>query len=292
MGSCFAENIGDKLLKLKINASINPLGIAYNPVSIADLLTTDINEFLKTRNTNHGLYFNYLLHSEFNNTNQKEFESKLRNQFETLNTAVLDSKHVFISLGTAWIYQLKENGLIVNNCHKQPSDLFNKELLSVDDTIVALHRIMDKLPDHQVTFTVSPIRHLRDGFRDNTLSKSILHLATEKICQTYSNATYFPSYELMMDDLRDYRFYEPDMLHPNDQGIEYIWEFFKQSFFTEESRTQVESRIKLLQSVHHKAFQSHSDQHQKFLKKLKRKLEEHGTLFQEEIKLVNDQLLP
>lgn len=291
MGSCFAENIGKKLLKLKISASINPLGIAYNPVSIANILTADLNELLQSKPTNHGLYFNYLLHSDFNKTNQKEFESKLKHQFESLNNSIRDSKHVFISLGTAWIYQLKENGLIVNNCHKQPSDLFKKDLLPVDDTIVALQRIMDKFPDHQVTFTVSPIRHLRDGFRDNTLSKSILHLATEKICQTYSNATYFPSYELMMDDLRDYRFYESDMLHPNDQGIEYIWQFFKQSFFTEESRTQLESRMKLLQSLHHKAFHIHSDQHQIFLKKLKGKLEEHGTLFQEEIKLVNDQLL-
>lgn len=291
LGSCFAENIGQKLLHLKMQGAINPLGIAYNPASLTELLYVNRKTLQLFDQKVDDLYFNYLLHSEFTHSDHSTFQDQINHRYDRFQTEINESQHVFISLGTAWYYRLKESGKTVNNCHKQPSQKFEKDILTVDECYSALEKMTSRFQKANVIFTVSPIRHLRDGFRENTISKSTLHLAVEQICSQYSNAYYFPSYELLLDDLRDYRFYGKDLIHPNQQGIEYIWEYFLNAFFGEKEKIEFTQRAKLLQSVYHRPFQVDSLQHQAFLKNVLTKLERQPNVFEQEIDWVKSQLI-
>ena len=279
VGSCFSQNIGQVLKNQKFKTLINPLGISYNPISISNLIQRYSNyrenEFLE----NDDLFFNYQLHSKFNSTQIKASLSKanqsLKNQKEFLKT----SQIVFISYGTAWVHELADSREITNNCHKQVKNKFRKRLLSVNEikaaiknTVAYLNRISKK--EIQIVFTVSPIRHVKDGIRENQISKSTLQLAIHEICIDYSNCTYFPSYEIMLDDLRDYRFYESDLIHPNKVAIDYIWEKFADAYFSEKTN----SLNKLIQgfnaSIAHRPFNPESLQHQFFIKKLIQQLKQ------------------
>lgn len=291
LGSCFAENIGQQLLGLKIKGNINPLGIAYNPFSIAEMLDLQAETLKPFDQEKKGMYFNYLLHSKFNHLDEETYKNNILNQLEKQKQSIKNSTYIFVSLGTAWVYRLKSNGKVINNCHKQEASLFDKTLLSIEECKEALNKIANQFKKSNVIFTVSPIRHLKDGFRENTLSKSVLHLAANDICNKYSHVSYFPSYELLLDDLRDYRFYDMDLLHPNKQGIKYIWDYFLKSFFSETDQNELKKREKLLQSVHHKAFHTESSEHQEFLKQLKQKLENQSELFEDEIKIIERKLV-
>lgn len=291
LGSCFAENIGNKLLSLKVDGHVNPLGITYNPLSLAKILACDLEGLLSFNRHEKDINFNFQLHSEFNHTDSNQFQSNIKKKYALTQQCCSNCENVFISLGTAWYYKLKENGVVVNNCHKQNPSIFDKKLLSLDECIESLKTIVNHFKQSNIIFTISPIRHLKDGFRENTLSKSILHLAVERICTSFENVSYFPSYELLLDDLRDYRYYENDLIHPNEQGIEYIWNYFMIFYFSKNDQQELNDRDKLLKSVYHKPFLPKSQKHQEFLKSLLEKLEMQSQLFASEIKHVKSQLI-
>ncbi|KAA3645171.1 MAG: hypothetical protein DWP98_11690 [Bacteroidetes bacterium] len=286
LGSCFAENIGKKMDANKFKTLINPLGISYNPVSLSQLILREevfnVGEF----GFSNELYFNYKLHSEFSaielDTAIKNANTALYKQHDFLKTC----KVVFISLGTAWVHELTSSRQLVNNCHKQEAALFHKRLLAIDEITIALSNAIKHINSKtrhqvQIVFTVSPIRHLKDGFHENQLSKSTLQMAVNEVCKAHENCTYFPSYEILIDDLRDYRFYEADMVHPNKLAIEYIWEKLAEVYFSEKTK----KLNKLIQgfnaSIAHRPFNLETTKHQDFIKNMI----QHISLFQEKEKI-------
>ncbi len=257
IGSCFVENIGQKLLERQLPFHQNPFGIVYNPLSMAaqlDVLTTE-KRFVESDLVNinglfhswlhHGFYSDEAVFSTLNNINQSIDDARL---------FLKNTKRLFLTFGSATVYQLKTTGETVANCHKAPPLYFDKKRLSTTEIVAAFSPILEKIstqiPDLQVIITVSPVRHLRDGLIENNLSKATLLLAADELAQEFPNVTYFPAYELIMDDLRDYRFFERDMMHPTAQAIDYVWQFFSETYFSEETKkviTEVE-KIKAMQA--------------------------------------------
>lgn len=242
-GSCFTENIGSLLRDSKFNAIVNPGGILFNPSSIYNFL----NSALKNEKTNEdlilerqGKFYSYLHHSSFSAPSKNGLTKKI-------NAEILDTHHflknattLFITFGTAFIYKHKKLNQTVANCHKQPSDIFTKELLDthqiVDPYTNLIQEIRQVNPSIKIIFTVSPVKHLKDSLELNTISKSTLLLSVHKLTAQIKDCFYFPAFELVNDDLRDYRFYKEDLAHPNDQAIQYIWNKFSDCFFNEQTQ--------------------------------------------------------
>lgn len=301
LGSCFAENIGQKLEEHKFITLRNPLGISYNPISLSQLIQRENDFNLDDYNLENELYFNYQLYSEFSDLENKKAVLKANKALKMQQDFFKKCKVVFISLGTAWVHELESNQEIVNNCHKQKASLFSKRLLSVSETITALSEVVTFVSNKtqnqaQVVFTVSPIRHLKDGFHENQLSKSTLQLAVNEVCKKQINVAYFPSYEILIDDLRDYRFYETDLVHPNKLAIEYIWNKFSEVFFSENTKN-LNVRIESFNaSIQHRPFNKKSNQYQVFIRNLIQQInvfqEKEHIDFEVELKILNLELLP
>lgn len=295
IGSCFSENIGKKLSQLKFDCLSNPLGISYNPISIHQLLQLNIPVSVEKRE---GVYFSYQLHSELNQLNEEDFHTSTQKQLQLQQQQLAKQGTLIITYGTAWVYELQKDGAIVNNCQKTPANQFSKRLLSIDEVVNSwkhLHSILtEKFPALNIIFTVSPVRHLKDGVRENQLSKSILQLAIHQICTQFDNCSYFPSYEIMMDDLRDYRFYKADLIHPNEIAIDYIWDLFEQYYFSPETIKINQDILKIIASLQHKAFQPKSEKHQHFLNQLLQKMMlfqvQKGVNFKSEIEALQAQI--
>lgn len=251
LGSCFTENIGEKLDYYGFKTCINPFGIIFNPHSIKVLLERSIlQQSFTIEDVTQN--FTYLAHSDLNTNRSLNVITNLNNAAQQLRTAIHNASHVFITLGTAWIYELKQNGMIVANCHKQPQSLFTKRLLTTVEIEKSLEQITDLIhntnPNVVITFTLSPVRHLKDGFVENQHSKSRLHNAIQDAVAG-KKCTYFPAYEIVMDELRDYRFYARDMMHVNDLGIDYVWSRFRESVLNTNTTTPlklVENARKLM----------------------------------------------
>ena len=279
MGSCFAENIGAKFDYFKFNNLVNPFGIIFNPVSIEKLIDRIVNnrKFTETDIFYHNdLWHSYEVHSEVSNPNKEVYLHKLNSLLEETRIRISEVTHFQITYGTSWIYRNIESDKIVANCHKVPQKKFTKELLSIEtiqnsirNTIELVHKIN---PNCQFIFTVSPVRHVKDGFIENTRSKAHLISAIHSIIQSNQSVDYFPSYEIMMDELRDYRFYSEDMLHPNQTAIDYIWERFSQSFIEESALATMQEVDSIQKSLLHRPFNPNSDSHQKFLTHLNQKI--------------------
>lgn len=238
IGSCFASSIGAQLEMGKMNVMINPAGTVYNPVSVCNTLDTITyeREFAEDDLYCHnGIWLSFFHHTDFSSDDQEKALEKINVRLKLASAFLKDSKFLFITLGTARIYRLKKTGLIVSNCHKLPSDQFSSELLSVNEIVNILSEQLDRLkslyPQLIVVFTISPVRHMKDGAHGNQVSKSVLFLAVEELLLHSSFPLYFPAYELVMDDLRDYRFYSDDMIHLSASAISYIWEAFTDAFF-------------------------------------------------------------
>lgn len=275
-GSCFAENIGKLLLQRKFKALINPLGISYNPISIHNLMYARAEEY-KNFQEKEGTYFHYQLHSQFNQNSKSKLKEKINQAVKTQDKQLEDTSTIIFSYGTANVHELISTNEIINNCHKQVASLFKKRTLRQEEIVDSFQKNKLKLQDKygkefQFILTVSPVRHLKEGFRENLISKSILHLAVNQIVKENSNCIYFPSYEIMMDDLRDYRFYKDDLLHPNEFAVNYIWEKFEASFCSEKTKQLNDKIIGFNQSINHKAFQPKSTKHIAFLNSLKQQL--------------------
>ena len=285
LGSCFSKNIGNKLTYFKFQTHQNPFGILFHPKAIENLITNAINEkeyVSKDLIFQDERWHSFDAHSNLSSSNQEILLKKLNSSVQATNKNLKKATHIIITLGTSWVYRSIETGAVVANCHKIPQKKFSKELLSIVEinkslkTIISLLKSINK--DINVLFTVSPIRHLKDGFIENTQSKSHLIAAIHNIVDC-KNVSYFPSYEIMMDELRDYRFYSEDMIHPNKIAINYIWEKFNKTWF-EENTGSIMKEIELIQKgMAHKPFDKNSEKHQNFLQNLESKKEKIRTQF-------------
>ena len=238
IGSCFASSIGMKMYEGRIPVLVNPSGTVYNPVSVSHTLDIIINSRVFSLDDlyNHeGTYLSFYNYTDFSSDDPDRVLEKINKATEEANRFLKSADFLFITLGTARVYTFKETGEIVSNCHKIPASRFERSLLKVKEVVDVLGSKLDYLhsyfPDVKVVFTISPVRHWKDGAHDNQVSKAVLFLATEELLSHPAVMGYFPAYELLMDDLRDYRFYEADMLHPSSEAVDYIWEYFTGCYF-------------------------------------------------------------
>ena len=282
LGSCFVENIGGKLAYYKFKSLQNPFGILFHPIAIENLLSKSIQEINYTEDDifyHNERWHCFDAHSDLSDVSKEELLRKLNGGLKEIRKKITASSHIVITLGTAWVYQELKSNTIVANCHKVPQKEFSKDLLSVDkvsDSLMNTIRMIRTInPSVHFIFTVSPVRHLKDGFVENQLSKAHLLAAVNKVIQNSNfllHTSYFPSYEIMMDELRDYRFYARDMVHPNQLGIDYIWERFKDTWITRESHETMSKVEAVQKGLEHKSFNPESEAHQGFLKSLQTKI--------------------
>jgi len=281
IGSCFSENIHQKLDYYKFNTFSNPFGILFNPKAIEKLITNAINEELYSEKDIFQLnerWHCFDAHSNLSTVHKNELLSNLNSTITSTKERLNNTSHLIITLGTSWVYRFIETDKHVGNCHKVPQKKFLKELLSVEEIVASLENICTLIkninPLVNIIFTVSPVRHLKDGFVENSQSKSHLLTAIHKVINKRKQQYYFPSYEIMMDDLRDYRFYNSDMLHPNDTAINYIWEQFQQVWIQENCTSTMKKVATIQSGLSHKPFNPSSEQHFKFLENLNKKIQE------------------
>jgi GSCFA family len=285
LGSCFAENMGEKFEYFKFQNTINPFGIIFNTVSIEKLIHRAVHKVEFTENDvffHNGLWHCFEVHSECSDCSKDELLSKLNRILHQFQIQLEEATHIIITYGTSWVYRLRQaqsdNMGIVANCHKVPQNQFDKELLSVEITQKSIENsvalIQSLNPNCHFIFTISPVRHLKDGFVENQRSKSHLIAA---IHQTFdlqlSTFDYFPSYEIMMDELRDYRFYANDMLHPSPSAIDFIWIKFFENYVAETEFPLMNQICEIQRSLKHRPFNLYSESHQKFLSNLNQKID-------------------
>ena len=280
IGSCFAVNISEKFDYFKFQNTCNPFGILFHPLAIEKIISKAINLELFTQE---DIFFHnerwhcFDVHSDISNSDKKAFLQTLNELVKSTNRQISEASHIIITYGTSWVYRNKVSEKVVANCHKVPQNQFDKELLSVaiiEKSIQNTINLIESVnPKCAVIFTISPVRHIKDGFVENQLSKANLISALHSTFDIrYSTQSYFPSYEIMMDELRDYRFYAEDMLHPNQVAIDYIWERFSETTISNESNlimTEVES---IQRGLSHRPFNPNSESHLKFLNQLELKI--------------------
>lgn len=285
LGSCFAENMGDKFQYFKFQSTTNPFGIIFNPVSIEKIMDRVVNEVLFTEE---DIFFHnerwhcFEVHSDLSHPDVTEFLANLNQILVQTKKQLQEVTHIIITYGTSWVYQNIDKKVIVANCHKVPQKQFTKELLSVktiQESIENTTRLIQSINHNcNFIFTVSPVRHLKDGFVENQVSKAhlitaIYDILKESTVVPPSGARgIFPSYEIMMDELRDYRFYAEDMIHPSQVAIDYIWEQFKKSTIAETAYDAMEIVESIQKSLEHRPFNPNSESHKKFESKLKEKI--------------------
>lgn len=279
LGSCFAENMGDKFDYFKFSTITNPFGIIFNPISLEKIILRSIH---KKYFTEKDIFFHneawhcFEVHSELSNPNKTEFLTTLNQLIDTTNGHLEKATHCLITLGTSWVYKHIESDTLVANCHKVSQKQFVKELLSVTDIDASLKRIVSEIqvvnPNCKFIFTISPVRHSKDGFVENNVSKSHLITALYQFLSKTTSSIYFPSYEIMMDELRDYRFYAEDMLHPNQMAIDYIWMKFSENFIDEIEFETMQYVSEIQKSLSHRPFNPNSESHLKFQNNLKQKI--------------------
>jgi hypothetical protein len=300
IGSCFADNIGLQLKKNKINTLVNPFGTIYNPVSIHKLLSYAAENARPDESTyaSQGeVFFNYDFHTSFSDINKAILEAKISEWITKAHEILKQSKFLFITYGTSFVYERKENSEIVSNCHKVPAGHFNKELLTQKKILESFQFIHSQLgslnKDLRIILTVSPVRHIKDTLELNAVSKSILRLSCHTLTTQYNNVDYFPAYEILLDDLRDYRFYEPDLIHPSRAALDYIWDKFCSSYLTNEARHFISHWQEIAKALSHRPFNPTSAAHQKFLKLTLRQLDELKNLIDvsEEMEWVKNQII-
>lgn len=260
-GSCFTENIGERLHNAKFKVDVNPFGIQYNPFSLAYSLDRLVENKPFTADElfeAHGLWHSFAHHSKFSAASKHDTLEKINRRLADSAKMLHKADFLFLTFGTAWVYELKETGAVVSNCHKLADKLFVRRRLSVAEIVEKYSQLLAKLksinPKLQVIFTVSPIRHWKDGAHENNVSKSVLLLAIEELQAKFDCVNYFPAYELQLDELRDYRFYTEDMLHPNATAINYIWDRFGESFFSAETKQTAVEMDKLRKALAHRPF--------------------------------------
>ncbi len=269
VGSCFAAAVGERLLQRKMPVTLNPFGAVYNPASLAATLErleagtpTDAGEL----HEHNGLWFAFSHSGSFASPNKAEALARLDASIEAGHTALQQADYLILTLGTAWVYERAESGEIVGNCHKLPASAFRRRRLNVEEITAGFERLFERplYRDKQILLTVSPIRHLKDGAAENQLSKATLLVATHRLVERFENVHYFPAYEIVMDDLRDYRFYERDRVHPSAEAVDYIWGKFAAALIDGESQKLFRRLEKLAAARDHRPFNPDTPQHRAF----------------------------
>lgn len=280
LGSCFTENMGEKFKYFKFQTMVNPFGIIFNPVSVAKIIERSIQKKYFTEKDvffHNELWHSFDVHSECSNPDKEAFLFAVNKLIDEVHEQLICSTHLFITLGTSWVYSDKISKSVVANCHKVSQNQFDKELLSVNSIHKAIQDILDLIgsvnPNCAVVFTVSPVRHLKDGFVQNQLSKAQLISALHSVlANSPPKINYFPSYEIMMDELRDYRYYSEDMLHPSQVAIDYIWEKFSEVTISESALKIMEDVQAVQRGLSHRPFNSDAKAHHDFLNGLQLKI--------------------
>ncbi|MCM4163573.1 MULTISPECIES: GSCFA domain-containing protein [unclassified Arenibacter] len=282
LGSCFANNIGAKLGYYKFQTLQNPFGILFHPLAIENLVQKAIDQYDYSERDIfqlNGRWYCFDAHSDLSSGSKEELLKRLNDALSITFRYLKEASHIIITLGTAWVYQHEKGNQVVANCHKVPQKEFGKRLLSVDGISASLQRMVQKIEtiNHgtAIVFTISPVRHLKDGFIENQRSKSHLITALHgMLCSPPlgTRGLYFPSYEIMMDELRDYRFFATDMVHPNDLAISYIWEKFKRVWISETSFKTMDQVEAIQKGLLHRPFDMESEKHQKFLQHLNERM--------------------
>ena len=281
LGSCFAENIGDQLIKYKFDANINPFGVIYNPISVGNSLKILIEnkEFCEEDlNFANDMWFSFSHHGRFSNTDLNFCLDSINTEIQKSSLDLANSDVLYITFGTSWVFELLDTGVIVSNCHKQAANEFHRYRLGVDEIVAYYKELIVSLslfnPNLKIVFTVSPIRHWKDGAHGNQLSKATLLLAIEQLVDLFEQVSYFPSYELVMDELRDYRFYGEDMLHMNSTSVNYIWSRFVDTYM-EGATINVMKRVdKIILASNHRPFNPDTINHQQFITNTLKNMEE------------------
>jgi len=265
MGSCFANDIGEKMQTLKFPVLINPFGTLFNPISISNNILTLISGRTFTSgdlNFHNGMWFSFSHYTGFSRINQQDCLYSINNALAEAAAFLQQCEYLVITFGTAWSFTYIETGKVVANCHKLPSAQFTLDLLNPAEITVRFGEMLTALrqinPKIRVILTVSPVRHWKDGAVNNQLSKSVLLLSIHELLRKHNNTRYFPAYEIFMDELRDYRFYAADMLHPSEQGIDYVWERFCDTWLDEPGKKTMAGVNAILKAVSHRPRQTDS----------------------------------
>ncbi len=231
LGSCFAENIAARMLGVKLPVVANPFGVLYNPASVAravEYLAEGRRFTSDDLHTDGNLWFSYAHHGRFSAPDPDTALAEMNRQAAAGSEALRRAGYVVLTLGTAWIYE--RDGAVVANCHKQPAAHFTRRRMSVEEVVATLSETISRhLQDKDILLTVSPVRHIKDGLAENARSKAILIEACHRLTESLPRTEYFPAYEILTDELRDYRFYAADMLHPSEVAADYVWDRFCES---------------------------------------------------------------
>jgi len=272
MGSCFSDTMGEKLESLKFQVRTNPFGVLFNPSSIADNLRILMENKPFTADRLHfynrqWISFNH--YTGYSHPDQKKCLDRINQSLVSSATQLKKAGFLFLTFGTAWVYRFNETGAIAANCHKLPSASFTRSLLEPDEIIRTYNHLLQEIryfnPELTVVFTLSPVRHWKDGAVNNQKSKSILHYAIHKVAEQNPGAHYFPAYEIFMDELRDYRFYARDMLHPSESGAEYIWERFLETYMDPDTLPLMKEVQSLIKAAGHRPVNSADPSNRSFL---------------------------
>ena len=281
-GSCFAENIGNKFIAYKFQTDLNPFGILYNPESIA----LSIRHLMENKRweseeliLHDGFYHSFSHHSSFSDISKEVCLRKINERLTISAVNLQKTSKLFITWGTAYVYRLKETGQVVANCHKLPAELFIRERLSIPQIVEKWNALLACLfemnKELTLFFTVSPVRYWQDGVHENQLSKSMLLLAVEQLQARFpERIVYFPAYELMMDELRDYRFYAEDFCHPSDTAIQYIWERITETYMNEQTKQLMIEVDQIKKALNHRPFNQQSESYKQFISQTLLKIEQ------------------
>lgn len=301
VGSCFADVIGERLQTAKFPVLVNPFGTIFHPLPAACLLSLALEEKMPPPES--YLYFqerwlNYLLHSSISAPSPEALQQQLAQSLQKVRSTLLEAQVLMLTLGTSFVYELLDPALTVANCHKQPQKLFNKRLVTAEEMLQTLINLWQQSkalnPDLKLILTVSPVRHLKDTLELNSVSKAQLRVVCHQLSEIHpQDIYYFPSYELLMDDLRDYRFYGTDLLHPSAEAEQYVWEKFTYALLDKESSDFLKEWTPLQQAITHRPFNPTSAAHQQFLKKTLQKLQAlpYPVDVSKEIKKLQEQIL-
>ena len=275
LGSCFAVNIADKFSYYKFRNTVNPIGILFHSDALEKFIVRALDQrFFDGSDVffHNERWHCFESHSQMSHVSKQQLLDSLNEALVTTQRELLDAKHLIITLGTAWVYRFNETAQIVSNCHKVPQKQFTKHLLGVDEVSLSLRnmvsRILAQNTSVKIICTVSPVRHIKDGFVENQRSKAHLITALHEVMGHSQNISYFPSYEIMMDELRDYRFYADDMLHPSASAVTYIWERFADAYLSNDALLIKREIGEVMQGLNHIPFNPASAQHLQFRQKL------------------------
>lgn len=272
MGSCFSENIGNRLIDCKFKTDLNPFGILYNPLSIEKSLRRMLSGTQYTSSDlicHNEIYHSFDHHGSFSGIESDNVLDQINNRLQSSSQFLNEATILLITFGTAFVYTNKQDGNIVSNCHKLPAKAFDRRRVSVEEIVASWSTLIKDLqqvnPQLKIIFTVSPIRHLKDGAHENQLSKATLQLSIDQLQKEYNNVFYFPAYEIVLDELRDYRFYADDMTHPATIAVDYIWEKFSACYFSKETLEIMAQWQQIAKALSHRPLRPDSASYKQFI---------------------------